>query len=127
MLMSFGSFKSAQGDIPQAGRHITVVPKTMPEHKPESDDDRLVLLTDLNAGALVIVSKITAESEAVRQLQAMGVCNGRKVQIIQAGDPMILRVLGTRLGVSARLAHTIWVHRLQCDCQETDKSSGAMP
>jgi len=34
----------------------------------------------------------------------MGICVGRQVQLVQAGDPLIVRVLGTRVGLSARLA-----------------------
>lgn len=45
----------------------------------------------------------------VDQLKAMGVCLGRKVMLVQPGDPLILKVMGTRLGVSARLAARIRV------------------
>jgi Fe2+ transport system protein FeoA len=34
----------------------------------------------------------------------MGLCAGRGVEVVKRGDPMIVRVLGTRIGLSAALA-----------------------
>ncbi len=45
----------------------------------------------------------------VDQLKSLGVCLGRKVMLVQAGDPLIVKVMGTRLGVSARLAARVLV------------------
>ena len=39
----------------------------------------------------------------------MGVCLSRKVELVQGGDPLILRVLGSRIGLSARIARRVWV------------------
>lgn len=96
------------------------LPLSAPKCNPITQDLPAVLLTQLEADALACVSHITASSEDVDLLKAMGVCTGRKIEIIQAGDPMILRVLGTRLGISARLAHTIWVNQLQCECRSIE-------
>lgn len=62
-----------------------------------------------NTGLCGIVVRIDAADEDAQRLQAMGVCVGRRVELLKAGDPLILRVLGTRLGVSARLAERVIV------------------
>jgi Fe2+ transport system protein FeoA len=48
------------------------------------------------------------DGDAVR-LKAMGLCLGRRVQLVKGGDPLIVRVIGTRVGLSARLAEQVFV------------------
>jgi hypothetical protein len=43
----------------------------------------------------------------------MGVCIGRKLSLVQSGDPLIVCVVGSRVGMSARLAETVYVE-LEC-------------
>ncbi len=64
----------------------------------------------LTAGQCGRISRMDAESEEILRLKSMGVCVGRKVQILRSGDPLILMVLGTRIGLSARLAEHVWVN-----------------
>ena len=68
-----------------------------------------VVLSQLVAGTLAVVTAITAAAAEISRLMAMGVCLGQTIEIIQPGDPLILRVLGTRVGVSARLAREVTV------------------
>lgn len=56
-----------------------------------------------------IVVRHDALPEDADRLERLGVCAGRRVQVVRAGDPLILRVHGTRLGLSARLAERVWV------------------
>ncbi len=56
-----------------------------------------------------------ADDEDLARLMAMGVCAGRTVELVQTGDPLILKVYGTRVGVSARLANRIHVQRITLD------------
>jgi Fe2+ transport system protein FeoA len=42
---------------------------------------------------------------------AMGLCSGRRIEVVRQGNPLILRLLGARIGVSARLARHIIVER----------------
>ena len=61
------------------------------------------------AGVEFQVCHISAtQGDAVR-LKRMGICVGRRVQLVQAGDPSIVRVVGCRVGVSRRLAECIFV------------------
>jgi len=56
-----------------------------------------------------IVRSVRAGELELDRLKSMGVCEGRKVMMIKSGDPMIVRVLGSRIGISARLAHRVFV------------------
>ncbi|MCX5660145.1 MAG: FeoA family protein [Planctomycetota bacterium] len=63
----------------------------------------------LDPGVCATVSRIDAADADMDRLKAMGVCVGRRIEVIKRGDPMILRVLGSRLGLSHRLANRIMV------------------
>ena len=62
----------------------------------------IIPLDRVQAGHCGLVHEVRAGEGEIEQLQAMGVCAGRKVMLVKAGDPMILKVLGSRIGVSAR-------------------------
>jgi Fe2+ transport system protein FeoA len=47
--------------------------------------------------------------EAMQRLMAMGLCVGRAIEIVRQGNPLILRILGARIGVSNRLARHVVV------------------
>lgn len=63
-----------------------------------------LLLDRLPELSCAVIVEVTADSEDIQRLKAMGICAGRKIELIQQGDPLILRVYGTRLGISRRLA-----------------------
>ena len=56
-----------------------------------------------------IVRQIIAPDNEMDRLMAMGVCTGGVVELVKRGDPLILKVYGTRIGVSSRLANRIMV------------------
>jgi Fe2+ transport system protein FeoA len=49
------------------------------------------------------------EGKSSSRLQSMGICLGRKVEVVKSGDPLILKVYGTRIGLSARMAAQIQI------------------
>lgn len=64
------------------------------------------------------VQTIDADHEDADRLKAMGVCVGRRVEVLRRGDPLILRVLGSRIGVSSRLAKCVVVQVCEApECQ----------
>jgi Fe2+ transport system protein FeoA len=65
-------------------------------------------LSALPKGACGLVSEVRNPDELAR-LQSMGVCIGRRLEVIQTGDPLIFRVFGSRIGLSARMAEHIQV------------------
>lgn len=64
-------------------------------------------LPDLPQHTCATIVRIQAPDDDMNRLMSMGVCAGRRVEIVQRGDPLILRVFGTRIGLSARLARRI--------------------
>lgn len=66
-------------------------------------------ISELKPHQCGLVDSVDADSQDAERLKAMGVCAGRTVELLQVGDPLILKVYGTRIGVSARLAHSIQV------------------
>jgi Fe2+ transport system protein FeoA len=66
-------------------------------------------LDELKAHQCAVVDHIEAEDEEMSRLMAMGVCTGRTIELVKSGDPLILKVFGSRIGVSARLARRVRV------------------
>jgi len=76
-----------------------------------------VQLQQLSPDVVARVAAVHVDADDATRLKAMGVCVGRQVQLVRAGDPMIVRVLGTRVGISARLAAGVSVEPF-CDVKE---------
>ena len=52
---------------------------------------------------------IEGEGPETIRLKRMGICGGRDIEVVQAGDPMIVHVAGARVGLSRNLASRILV------------------
>ncbi|HMO85793.1 MAG TPA: FeoA family protein [Lacipirellulaceae bacterium] len=63
-----------------------------------------MLLVELPPEAVARVADVAASHGDETRLKSLGICPGRRIQIIKQGDPIIVRVLGGRVGLSARLA-----------------------
>jgi len=84
-------------------------------------------LDELPPGCCGQVTRVDAADDDLHRLQAMGVCQGRRVELVKAGDPLILRVYGSRLGISARLASMILVEACpdpRCDATNDSDEQG---
>lgn len=68
-----------------------------------------IRLDELEPSCCATICQVDSADASTNQLMAMGVCVGRQVEVIKRGDPLILRVLGSRIGVSARLAGRVQV------------------
>ncbi len=55
------------------------------------------------------IVRIDADAADAARLMALGVCVGRRIELVKPGDPLIVRVVGARVGLSARLAATVTV------------------
>lgn len=66
-------------------------------------------LVELSLGAAGKVASVTVDGADEGRLKALGLCEGRTVQVLSTGDPLIVRVLGSRVGLSARLAEQVSV------------------
>jgi Fe2+ transport system protein FeoA len=68
-------------------------------------------LNEIPSGTRAIVHRIDAADAAVQRLMAMGLCVGRELEVVRQGNPLIVRMLGARIGVSGRVAKHILVNR----------------
>jgi len=68
-----------------------------------------VSLPQLPSDAVARVADLQVDQDDATRLKAMGICVGRQVQLVRAGDPLIVRILGARIGLSARLAEGVQV------------------
>lgn len=69
----------------------------------------LVRLDELPPHVCAVVREIATDDEDTNRLKTLGVCVGRRVELLRSGDPLILKVFGSRLGVSAELAARVQV------------------
>jgi Fe2+ transport system protein FeoA len=60
-------------------------------------------------GRVARVIGVGGPDEDAARLKALGICVGREVQLMQSGDPLIVRVLGARVGMARRLAAEVQV------------------
>jgi Fe2+ transport system protein FeoA len=67
----------------------------------------LTALTEGRTGRIVSVD--IDDSHDLERLEVMGLCPGRIVEIVKRGDPMIVRVLSSRIGLAAVLAERVAV------------------
>ena len=83
----------------------------------------LVRLDLLPPRVCAVVREIATDDEDTQRLKTLGVCLGRRVELVKLGDPLILKVFGSRLGISASLAANVQVEVCQpghCALRETD-------
>jgi Fe2+ transport system protein FeoA len=68
-----------------------------------------ISLTQLQPRRWATVTDVETSPSDLSRLTGLGICTGRRLQMVKAGDPMILQVYGTRIGLSARLAALVRV------------------
>ncbi len=69
----------------------------------------IVRLDDLSLGQCGIVREVDTDDEETARLKTLGVCPGRRVEVVRGGDPFILKIFGTRLGLAGTLATRVRV------------------
>ena len=83
----------------------------------------LIRLDQLPPRVCAVVRQIATYDEEIQRLKTLGVCLGRRVELVKVGDPLILKVFGSRLGLSAALAAQVQVEVCQpghCAMRETN-------
>jgi Fe2+ transport system protein FeoA len=71
----------------------------------------VMALTHLLPGRPAIIHQIDLPPEQALPLKRMGVCPGRRVRLIRPGNPAMIQVCETRLGLAACLAERILVEQ----------------
>ena len=60
-----------------------------------------------------VVRSIETDDEEMQRLKTLGVCVAAASRLVRRGDPLILRVFGSQLGLSAELAARVRVEVCQ--------------
>ncbi len=68
-----------------------------------------VRLDELPPRTCAVVRQVDTDDEDTQRLKTLGVCVGRRVELVRAGNPLILKIFGSRLGLSAELAARVRV------------------
>jgi len=68
-----------------------------------------VRLDELPPRVCAVVRSVATDDEDTNRLKTLGVCVGRRVELVRAGNPLILKIFGSRLGISAELAARVRV------------------
>lgn len=76
---------------------------------------KLIRLDQLPPRVCAVVRNIETDDEEMQRLKTLGVCLGRRVELVKGGDPLILKIFGSRLGLSAGLATHVQVEVCEPD------------
>lgn len=82
-----------------------------------------VSLDVLKPRVCAVVRSIETEDDEVKRMKTLGICIGRQLEVVRAGDPMVVRVFGSRLGISASLGARVWLEICEnghCSLREND-------
>jgi Fe2+ transport system protein FeoA len=71
--------------------------------------DEYIRLNELPPSVCGIVRDFETDDEETRRLKTLGICAGRRVELVRGGDPIILKIFSSRLGLSAALAARVRV------------------
>jgi Fe2+ transport system protein FeoA len=66
-----------------------------------------VRLDELPSKTCAVVRSIATDDEDTQRLKTLGVCVGRRVEVVRSGNPLILKIFGSRLGISGELASRV--------------------
>jgi len=94
----------------QSAESMATVALTPATDLPASQEAQPLCALPAHASARVV--RVDAGHEDAVRLMALGVCVGRRIQVVKPGDPIIVQVVGTRVGLSARLAAGVLVEPL---------------
>ena len=72
-------------------------------------DPGVVSADRLSAGECGLICAIEGDREDLERLKVMGLCLGRRLHVIKPGDPMVVSVMGTRIGIARELAEFVSV------------------
>lgn len=66
-------------------------------------------LDELPPKTCAVVRRIETDGEEVQRLKSLGLCIGRQIEVVKTGDPLIVKIFGSRIGLSASLARCVWL------------------
>lgn len=66
-------------------------------------------LSEIREPGLFCIHSVSDDGEMSLRLKRLGLCENRRVEVLTAGDPMVVRVVGSRVGLSRELARLVAV------------------
>ena len=75
----------------------------------------MVSLDALMPRICAVVRRLETDDEEMHRLKTLGICVGRRVEVVRTGDPLVVRIFGSRLGLSASLASRVWLEECTAD------------
>lgn len=66
-------------------------------------------LSTLPVGARCRVARVDGDAADAVRMKAIGLCEGRVLEVLRTGDAWVVRVLGSRIGLSSRLVPSVIV------------------
>ena len=73
------------------------------------DTASCINLMQLQPRCWATITDVCTDPCDAARLMGLGICAGRRVQMLKGGDPLILQVYNSRIGLSARLARHVQV------------------
>lgn len=64
-------------------------------------------LSQLRRGGCGRVTRVVGDSAEAARLRALGFCQGRRVEVLRTGPTWVVRLLGSRIGLSHELAASV--------------------
>jgi Fe2+ transport system protein FeoA len=77
--------------------------------KEASTNLREARLNQLPPRTCAVVRRIEIDSDEAVRLKSLGLCVGRQIEVVKSGDPLIIKIFGSRIGLSASLADGVWL------------------
>ena len=97
---------------------------------PGEEGSRQIPLDELEKGQCGVVVDLELAEGDDNRLRTLGICPGRRVWLVRKGDPMVLRVMNSRLGLAQQLAKQVTVEvgappcSIATDLSKDDTSHG---
>ncbi len=83
-------------------------------------------LTAATVNEMMVVDRVETGSLDGVRLKRMGICQGRNIQVIHLGDPLIIHVVGCRVGISRRLAQQVFATACPGTCNPGNSAQGGV-
>lgn len=77
----------------------------------------VIRLDELPPHRCATIRGLDLDDEDTQRLKTLGLCVGRQVEVVKTGDPLIVRVFGSRLGLAGRLAGRVRVESCASGCE----------
>ncbi len=70
---------------------------------------RIQRLSDVGSGVACRIDAVAATADHAARLAGLGISVGRQVRLLRTGDPTVVQVYGSRLGLARGLAELVQV------------------